>query len=906
MRKRIGILVAQAEENTQKRFIKAFMKEAYAHDYDICIFAMYQKYQETDLRNIGDFNIFALVPFDKFDGIVILADTIQTPGMEEILLKRVKEAYHGPVVVVDKETDLFPYVLIDHYSPIVEIVNHLIEVHHLSRIAFLGGKKGHPHSVQRLNGYLDAMKAHNLSVDESLIDHENYWYDGGKRYMEKLLAMDTPLPEAIVCANDCMALGVAGKLEEEGIRIPEDIVVTGYDSVEEGKTSPVPLTSADIPASSCGIQCFHKLHSAISGEPAPDLHLKAEIIIGGSCGCTEFETGYTKTNRDKWATDHYTVSYFSDFNHLTEDLLCQTRYDKFFEVLARYSYQVRPFDHLWFCLNDNFTDPASFIGNDARRSGFAERMHMVVKCDSDPKTAPASCVDLSRSFERSLLLPELWEKRTEPTTFVFTPLFFEDICFGYAVYNHGSSLDLYNETYRVWMRNINMGIEAFYRQKAMLQLIDQIKADQIRDKQTGQYNYQGFHNALLARAREEIGKGKTLGIIIFDLANLKGINESFGRTGGDNALRALSVFLSLHAKENEICGRLGNDEFLLGIIEEDCDARYAQIENLLNAQGLSFSDSAGTEQHAFAHHAMVTTTLGELPDLDFLINQAINANNHKKKAERQKAVDVGEMSAEMAAQCRMVSYILENSLLTYVFQPIIRVSDGEIYGYEALMRYEEDRTISPAVILECAESMNRLYDIEKATFNGVLNYLESHEEEFRGRKVFINSLPAHQLQGDDENSLIERISHFRGKIVVEYTEGSELDDATVVQRNEAFSSLDIELALDDYGSGYSNVNNLIRYMPRYVKIDRMLVSDINESSQKRHFVLSIIEYARKNNIQVLAEGVETLEELRTVISLGVDLIQGYYTGRPGKKPLEQIDENVRTQIKRFNYFSITG
>ena len=202
--------------------------------------------------------------------------------------------------------------------------------------------------------------------------------------------------------------------------------------------------------------------------------------------------------------------------------------------------------------------------------------------------------------------------------------------------------------------------------------------------------------------------------------------------------------------------------------------------------------------------------------------------------------------------------------------------------------------------------MNRLYDIEKATFNGVLNYLESHEEEFRGRKVFINSLPAHQLQGDDENSLIERISHFRGKIVVEYTEGSELDDATVVQRNEAFSSLDIELALDDYGSGYSNVNNLIRYMPRYVKIDRMLISDINESSQQRHFVLSIIEYARKNNIQVLAEGVETLDELRTVISLGVDLIQGYYTGRPGKKPLEQIDENVRTQIKRFNYFSITG
>ena len=906
MRKRIAILVAQIEENTQKRFIRAFMKEAYAHDYDICIFSMYQKFQETDLRNIGDFNIFTLVPFDKFDGIVVLADTIQTPGMEEILLKRVKENYHGPVVVVDKETDLFDYVLMDHYTPIVEIVNHLIEVHHLTDIAFLSGKKDHPHSVQRLNAYLDAMKAHNLPVDETLIDHENYWYDGGKRYMEKLLAMDRPLPQAIVCANDCMALGVAGRLEEEGIRIPEDIVVTGYDSVEEGRKSPVPLTSADIPAASCGIQCFYKLHTAMSGEPMPELDLKAEIIIGGSCGCTNFETQYTKISRDKWSTDHYTVSYFSDFNHLTEDLLSQIRYDKFFEVLARYSYQVRPFDHLWFCFNDNFTDPSAFIGINARRSGYAEKMHMVVKCGPDAKNDPAACVDLDRTFDTAELLPELWEERKEPTSFVFTPLFFENICFGYAVYNHGSSLDLYDETYRMWTRNITMGIEAFYRQKAMIQLIDQIKADQIRDKQTGQYNYQGFHNTLLELSKSEIGKGKTLGIIIFDLANLKGINESFGRSGGDNALKALSVFLSRHAKDNEVCGRLGSDEFLLGVIEDDCDVRYAEIEKQLEEEGLTFSDSAGKPQHAFAHHAMVTTTLGEQPDLDFLINQAINANNHKKLAERKKSVDLEEMSAEMAAQCRMVSYILENSLLTYVFQPIVKVSDGEIYGYEALMRYEEDRTISPAVILECAESMNRLYDIEKATFNGVLNYLETHEEEFHNHKIFINSLPAHQLEGEDGEKVRDRIADFPGRIVVEYTEGSEFADTALIKHHEAFNTLNIEVALDDYGSGYSNVNNLIRYTPKYVKIDRMLISNINESAQKRHFVLSIVEYAKKNNIQVLAEGVETLDELRTVISLGVDLIQGYYTGRPAKKPIESIDEDIRTQIKRFNYFTISG
>jgi EAL domain-containing protein (putative c-di-GMP-specific phosphodiesterase class I) len=202
--------------------------------------------------------------------------------------------------------------------------------------------------------------------------------------------------------------------------------------------------------------------------------------------------------------------------------------------------------------------------------------------------------------------------------------------------------------------------------------------------------------------------------------------------------------------------------------------------------------------------------------------------------------------------------------------------------------------------------MNRLYDIEKATFNGVLNYLETHEEEFHNHKIFINSLPAHQLEGEDGEKVRDRIADYPGRIVVEYTEGSEFADTALIKHHEAFDTLNIEVALDDYGSGYSNVNNLIRYTPRYVKIDRMLISNINESAQKRHFVLSIVEYAKKNNIQVLAEGVETLDELRTVISLGVDLIQGYYTGRPAKKPIESIDEDIRTQIKRFNYFPING
>ena len=109
------------------------------------------------------------------------------------------------------------------------------------------------------------------------------------------------------------------------------------------------------------------------------------------------------------------------------------------------------------------------------------------------------------------------------------------------------------------------------------------------------------------------------------------------------------------------------------------------------------------------------------------------------------------------------------------------------------------------------------------------------------------------------------------------------------------------LSLDDYGTGYSNVSNLLRYMPRYVKIDRSLLSEIQSSTQKQHFVREIIDFCHSNNIIALAEGVETSEELATVIRLGADLIQGYYTAKPSPEIIQSIDNNIKLEIARYHH-----
>ena len=215
------------------------------------------------------------------------------------------------------------------------------------------------------------------------------------------------------------------------------------------------------------------------------------------------------------------------------------------------------------------------------------------------------------------------------------------------------------------------------------------------------------------------------------------------------------------------------------------------------------------------------------------------------------------------------------------------------------MRSDTEKFVSPLDIIKYAGMMNRLTDVEKATFLNILSIVEEQKVIFEGRKVFINSIPGIKILDEDAKKISGYLEKDANSVVVELTEEAELDDRELQTTKDFYRNLGIELAVDDYGTGYSNVANLLRYMPNYVKIDRSLLSEIQNKTQKQHFVREIIEFCHDNGILALAEGIETREELQTVILLGVDLIQGYYTARPAAEVRKEIDEKVRREIISF-------
>ncbi|HKL80384.1 MAG TPA: EAL domain-containing protein [Mobilitalea sp.] len=229
---------------------------------------------------------------------------------------------------------------------------------------------------------------------------------------------------------------------------------------------------------------------------------------------------------------------------------------------------------------------------------------------------------------------------------------------------------------------------------------------------------------------------------------------------------------------------------------------------------------------------------------------------------------------------KLFNKLLEENLFHYHFQPIVNTRTGEIIAYEALMRTDDEISMSPTEILEFATRENRLYEIEKLTFFNVLKLMSENHDTFKTNKLFINSISSNPLKDEDFEELFKTYGSLFDNIVLEITEATLIDKAGIKSLQERMLYSNCQLALDDYGTGFSNESILLNTSPNYIKIDRMFLQNINIDSKKQHLVSNLINFAHKNNIKAIAEGVENYEEFVYAITLGVDYIQGFYTGRP--------------------------
>ena len=886
-RKKIAVLIGQPEEYSQMLFLKGFLEEAIKLDYDVAVFAMYIKYQNTQARCFGDSSIFKLISYNKFDCIIVLADTIQTKGEAERIEEELHEKYDGKVIFVDRDSEFFPSIHADNYTPEKLIIDHLIEKHGIKDIAFLTGKSWHPHSKIRLNAYKDSLTEHGIEVNENRMFYGDFWYTSGESLADSLIKSGDKLPEAVACANDCMALGFAKAITSNGYSIPEDIVVVGCDSNDEGKHSPIPLTSIDIAGKDLGFNTALMADSLIKGEEFKRVSSLPEIFIGGTCGCGCDSAKPTYNTRTAWDTEMSLATMFSPFNHMDEDLMAQTSFSGLISTIFGSIHLIRGFDSFNFCLNPSLGDSDDVFEN--------KIMH-AIKCGNEFDNNDKILSDTY--FDKDEMLPELYEAREKPAVYYFMPLFFDDSVFGYTAVRFDNKVSFVSSEYRAWLRCICRGIECYKRSDALINRSKIAIQGITKDSLTGLWNYKGFLEQAETLLHLMNNNGGYMGALAIDIKNLSNINNTLGRQVGDKIIVNVAGALeNIFSSRNCICLRPGNDEFVAIRITRDPDDRelLEEKDKLLKMIEENYSSS---DLNIELYYGIESGSPKTSEEVERLVNVAISRKN-KNKAD---ALDLTHRSLteDEKKEAQIVMQILIDNKIAYHFQPIVDTKTGKIYSYEALMRPQVTPYLPPPVIIRYADFYNRLYDVERLTFSNVIKVMEKHKTILSdGRKVFINSIPGHMLTDSDMKMLEDYVGTMPGSIVVELTEQSEISDEELKKMKSIYERIGIETAVDDYGTGYSNVSNLLRYTPDYVKIDRALLSGIQESPQKQHFVKDVIEFAHNNNIMALAEGVETREELKTVIMLGADLVQGYYLAYPDKEMIQAIDALIAGEVRQY-------
>lgn len=242
--------------------------------------------------------------------------------------------------------------------------------------------------------------------------------------------------------------------------------------------------------------------------------------------------------------------------------------------------------------------------------------------------------------------------------------------------------------------------------------------------------------------------------------------------------------------------------------------------------------------------------------------------------------------------------VIEKNDFMYHFQPIVNARDGSIFAYEALMRTDKNTGLNPLQILDMAFKYDRLYDIEHSTMFNVLKGLSNNQSIFADRKLFINAIPSSFLSDEDWDRLMNVYGELMEKVVIELTEQTDTSDENLSYLMKRLKNHKVQMAIDDYGTGYSNTSRLIKYDPDYIKLDHSLIAGIDKNAKLQSIVSGLVDMMHTNGFMVLAEGIETSGELKTLSLMNVDLYQGYYISRPKPFFINDISKKIKAEILR--------
>ena len=590
-RKLIGLITAVPETIHAKKVFEGVFAQCNKYGYNVAVFAPLAPLSSENKEYIkGELNIYELMNFERLDGIVV--DTISLienndETVKKYIQKKLEKECKCPVVSLNLPIGDYPMVQSKDEPIFREITEHVLDVHKVTNICFLTGPKDYRISEERLEVFQTVMRERGLPVSSEQIFYGDFWYTGGSSLAERIVAGEVPMPEAVICASDHMAIGLARKLAENGVRIPQDIIITGFEATQEAALNNISITSFESNAVKTAAEAIRFLRGLMepqkeTGELA--VEEKGHIHAGMSCGCEPDFLHSTRAFNDSFYYLHHDYSQqdkFADVDigqlmegYVAEKLSKSETPQECLKNIYSNTFYLRPYIKYFLCLKEDWLDLESVMVN-----GYPDKMSLLVYNTPQPDTGFYGS-SKSITFDTKLMLPQMFEEEDEPSVYYFSAVHFQEKMIGYSVLQRAlKEKKKINLVCRNWLRIVNSALEMIQTKNRLMKLSS-------CDEMTGAYNRRGMDIMLpkmIADAKEE----DYLLVCVVDVDGLKYVNDTFGHAEGDFCIQKVHEAMQRTIVcKGEICVRAGGDEFyLFGVapyIEEEINTRIQDFQTYLD------------------------------------------------------------------------------------------------------------------------------------------------------------------------------------------------------------------------------------------------------------------------------------------------------------------------------------
>lgn len=555
LEKTIAFLVAETTSNEEINALSGFCEDANKEGWNVFVFNSLKNVPDNfDLTYDG--GIFKLADLENFSAVVIGQNAmVNIPQVCNNIIKECREK-SIPVISLGVLVDECYSVVFSNTDCIEFVVDHLVEKHGCKTINLIAGMKDNDFSEQRIDSFKSSLEKHNIPFDEKRLHYGYFWEGGAKEAFDQFVASGLEFPDAFVCCNDVMAMTICAELRKKGYKVPEDIIVTGYDGIEAEKYHSPRLTTVKCDCNVLGKLAFDYFKKIMNGEnPEKQVVLEPTMVFSESCGCKNI----ADSPDSNYAFE--VMGQFGEIRHTTNLI-------HHFATLASATDNIQDFKHIlpeknhfggeyWVILNDEYTTISKDVTYNSENP-FSEKMKILFD-SMNPQS------DELEEISKKELLPHLDEISNHGIkTIVFMNLFFKSESIGYiAVPYWGLQTKIQLMTSERLCQSLGQTF-AHTRNRQKLEYLN------YHDLMTGIHNRRGFYHFFTIQLEKRLNTKGRMILYSIDMDGLKYINDTFGHKEGDFAIKTLAYGLVEAGNKTLIAARFGGDEFVaVEFVEEN-------------------------------------------------------------------------------------------------------------------------------------------------------------------------------------------------------------------------------------------------------------------------------------------------------------------------------------------------